>query len=55
MNWHRVASEMCRDQVIYNLVCLSLDFELFPKSSGEPLKGFKHGCDIRSVFSKRAF
>lgn len=43
-----MASGVCRDQLIYNL---SLDFELFPKNSGEPLKG----CDIRSVFSKTAF
>lgn len=48
--------EVCRDQVIYNFVCLSLDFELLPKSNEEPLKDFKLGSDmIRSMFSKRAF
>lgn len=49
-------SEVCWDQVTYNLVCLSLDFELFLKSNEEPLKYFKQDSDmIRSVFSKRAF
>lgn len=56
MKGGREDSEACRDQVIYNLVCLSLDFELFLRSSEEPLKGFKQDSGtIRSVFSKRAF
>lgn len=49
-------SEVCRDQVIDNLVCLSLDFELFSKSNEEPLKDLKWVSDtIRSMFSKRVF
>ena len=48
----RLAREVCRDQLICNF---SLDFEFCPKNSREPLKGFKQGCDIRSVFSRRAF
>lgn len=56
MNGGRVASEVCRYQFIYSLVHLSLDFQLFSKSSGEPLTGFKQGCGmIRSAFSKRVF
>lgn len=48
--------EVGRDQVTYNLVGLSLDFELFSKSNEEPLKDLKWGSDmIRSMFSKRAF
>lgn len=51
-NGGRVASEVYKDQVIYNLVCLSLDFELFPKSTEKPLKHFNPVVILDLCFQK---